>query len=143
MKDFLVKIDKENPLFEEFKKWHEEERNTDGFLYNFKYYGYVNGIWDCTDSPDIERISLERWHEEFIWQPKQGETVQASKEGNLFWECFFVAKYGDVYVVEDCEGELMKVNHIRKYNPLSEYIEKLKEKAKSLGFKIYIIYEAV
>ena len=140
MKDFLVKIDKENPLFKEFKKWYESNCGYE-FIFNYNYYGVFNGFNDCFDNPPIEPISLEEWHEEFIWQPIQGEAIQASKEGSLFWECFFVAKYGYIYIVENCEGELIKVNQIRKYNPLSEDIERLKEKAKSLGLKIDIIYE--
>ena len=143
MKDFLVKIDKENPLFEEFKKWFLREYNIEYLDFSLPYYGFIDGRHDFTSSIDEEQVlSLEEWYEEFIWQPKQGETIESSVGGRFFDKCKFICKYEDYYIVENPLG-LVKVNYIKKYDPLSEDIEKLKKKAKDLGLKIDIIYEAI
>jgi len=145
MKDFLVKIDKENPLFEKFKEWFLEKH--DGwFDFSLPYYGFINDshcFMNENEAWNYEKISLEGWYKEFIWQPKQGDIVEMSRNGKNWGKYIFICKYENMYIGKE-DSDLSwfgEFEYCRKCDPLSEDIEKLKKKAKDLGLKIDIIYE--
>lgn len=138
--------EKDSPLMSKFMEWFKEKY---GGVNDFNYFGVYNnrfGTWW-----DIQRetlITLEQWNAFYFpeWQPKQGEVILVSKDGQDFSQRAFASKYKGLYYCErlysDIQLEGFKfAKPIPKESTLQPIMDQLKVEAEKLGLKVNITVE--